>query len=425
MKSDIIRSPHFMQLFEHQKAALDRLHNGSILWGGTGSGKSITGLAYYFDKVCENMHKPKDLYIITTARKRDTFEWEGECARFGLSTDPSASYKGTHVAIDSWNNIKKYTSITGCFFIFDEQRVVGYGAWTKAFLKITARNQWILLSATPGDCWMDYLPVFIANGFVKNKTEFQRLYVIYNRFNTRYPQIRGYCNIKQLEKFRDSILVGMSFEKSTVPHNMTIRTGYSKALYDIAMKHRFNPYTEEPIKEASELCYTLRRIVNSDPERANAITRILFEKRRAIIFYNYNYELGILRETLLNISWPFAEWNGQKHEPLPTGGRWAYLVQYTAGAEGWNCIETDTVIFYSQNYSYKTMVQAAGRIDRLNTAYHDLYYYYLTSDSKIDLAMARALKNKKNFNESAFIGGSKPKSVTGFVKNEKRSDEKA
>lgn len=403
-----------VKLFEHQEAALAKLHNGSILWGGVGSGKSITGIAYYYIRVCNGMRNPRDLYIITTARKRDTGEWEGELARFGLSCDISKSYKGVRVTVDSWNNIKKYTDITGCFFLFDEQRVVGYGAWTKAFLKITARNEWILLSATPGDCWMDYLPVFIANGYFRNKTDFQRQHVLFNRYNTRYPQITGYTGERRLRQLRDQVLVGMSYEKKTVPHHEIITSEYDRNIYEQVMRTRWNPYTREPIAEAAELCFVLRRIVNTDPDRINKVRELLYHHPKAIIFYNYDYELELLRSMILKINqedafWRYGEWNGHRHDSLPTGQRWIYLVQYTAGAEGWNCVETDTIIFFSQSYSYKAMVQAAGRIDRLNTGYHDLYYFYFTSGSKIDLAMRRALKNKKNFNESAFVGQFKAK----------------
>lgn len=378
-----------VKLFDYQEAALSKLHNGSILWGGVGSGKSITGIAYY-EKVRRGLKEPLPLYIITTARKRDTGEWEGELTRFCLTAK-----------IDSWNNIRKYVDVKHSFFLFDEQRVVGYGAWTKAFLKIAARNQWILLSATPGDCWMDYLPVFIANGYFKNKTEFQRMHVLYNRFNTRYPQIKGYLNERVLRRYRDEILVGMTYEKHTMPHHIVVKTAYNRKLYDTVMRERVNPFTEAPVKEASELCLTLRRICNEDEDRIDKLLDILLVHRKAIIFYNYDYELELLRETLNDIL-PYAEWNGHKHEKIPEGERWAYLVQYTAGCEGWNCVSTDTIIFYSQSYSYKQMVQAAGRIDRLNTPYTDLYYFHLISMSKIDLAIGRALKNKKNFNERAF-----------------------
>ena len=395
-----------VKLFEHQEEALGKLKTGSILWGGVGSGKSITGIAYY----CRNYDvATTGLYIITTARKRDTGEWEGELARFGLSTDISRSYKGCRVVIDSWNNIQKYIPVAGQFFLFDEQRVVGYGAWTKSFLKITRSNNWILLSATPGDCWMDYLPVFIANGFYKNKTEFQRDHVKFNRYNTKYPQIVGYMNEKILRKHRDDILVGMSFERHTEPHHIYLTCEWNREAYDTVMRTRVNPYTREPIQQAGELCFVLRRIVNTDEQRIERFKELLYSHPKTIVFYNYDYEIELLRATVPklgfgNTRWKMAEWNGHKHDPLPEGSRWVYCVQYTAGAEGWNCIETDTVIFFSQSYSYKAMVQAAGRIDRLNTGYHDLYYYYLTSNSKIDLAMRRALKNKKNFNESAFVG---------------------
>ena len=386
-----------VDLFDHQKLALGRLHSGSILCGGVGSGKSITGIAWYWQFIFQE--KPVDLYIITTARKRDTLEWDHECARFGLSRDPQCSQGGVKVTIDSWNNIGKYIDIQDCCFLFDEQRVVGYGAWVKSFLKITKKNRWLLLSATPGDTWMDYVPVFIANGYYRNKTEFCRRHVVYNRF-ARYPQVSRYVEEKHLNRLRNEVLVTMDFVRKTEAHHERVIVPFDREKYDGVMRSRWNPYKDWPIAEASELCQTLRRIVGSDPGRMDKIREVIRAHPKVIIFYNYDYELEILRG--LSDICEVAEWNGHKHEPIPESGKWAYLVQYTAGAEGWNCTTTDTIIFYSQSYSYKQMVQAAGRIDRLNTPYHDLWYYHLVSTSKIDMAIGRALRNKKNFNENAF-----------------------
>lgn len=389
-----------VKLFEHQQEALKKLHNGSILCGGVGSGKSITGIAYYFQTEVQTNkeHKP-DLYIITTARKRDTLEWDKECAKFGLSSDPERSLYRIRVVIDSWNNIGKYIDVQDCFFLFDEQRVVGYGAWVKSFLKIVRNNnRWILLSATPGDTWTDYIPVFIANGFYKNKTEFVRRHVIYNRF-TKYPSISKFVEEKHLNRLRNDILVTMDFQRETIPHHEKIILPYDIEKYNDVMRRRWNIFKDQPIAEASELCQTLRRIVNSDPGRLETIEWLMERHPKVIIFYNYDYELEILRK----LNCPVTEWNGHKHEPISGGDTWAYLVQYTAGAEGWNCVETNTIIFYSQSYSYKQMVQAAGRIDRLNTPFVDLFYYHFASMSKIDIAISRALKNKQNFNENAFI----------------------
>ena len=398
-----------VELYEHQKKALAKMRNGCILNGGVGSGKSITALAYYFTQQggkldpFEYMRSPKDLYIITTARKRDTLEWQKDMLPFLMSTNPKHNkIYGNKIIVDSWNNIGKYSDISGAFFIFDEQRVVGSGTWVKAFLKIARGNDWILLSATPGDKWEDYIPVFLANGFYKNKTEFTREHIVYSSY-TKFPKVDRYLGIARLERLRDRILVDMDFDRKTVQHHEDVYVSYDIPKYKDAIRNRWNPYKNEPIEQASGLCYVLRRIVNEDISRQTALLDIVADHPRVIIFYNFDYELDILKN-LVYINdgdcLDIAEWNGHKHQPIPESDKWVYLVQYTAGAEGWNCIKTDTIIFYSQNYSYKIVQQATGRIDRLNTPYTDLYYYHLKSRSGIDLAISKALKEKKKFNET-------------------------
>ena len=403
-----------ISLYEHQKTAIEKLRSGSILCGGVGSGKSRTSLAYYFFKECGGgiktngkgdftiMKKPKDLYIITTARKRDTLDWEHECAPFALSKDRGSSFCNVKVAVDSWNNIGKYVDVKNAFFIFDEQRVVGSGAWVKSFLKITKHNRWILLSATPGDTWMDYVPVFIANGFYKNRTEFIRRHVIYNRF-CKFPKVDRYVEVRILDKYRKAITVLMPYKKSTTPHDEDIIVSYDKTKFDTIANKRWNIFEDRPIKDVSELCFTMRKLVNSDESRIEAINKLYNKHDRLIVFYNFNYELESLRAFCKSKKIKFAEWNGHKHEMIPKTQKWIYLVQYMSGAEGWNCIETNAIAFYSQNYSYKIMAQSAGRIDRLNTPYSDLYYYHIRSNSLIDHMIHKALKNKSDFNEKASL----------------------
>lgn len=399
-----------IQLYDYQLDAIDRMKNGCVLCGGVGSGKSRTSLAYYYkeqggDLKSEDyirMKNPKDLYIITTARKRDTKEWEGEMTYFLLTTNPEVAYYKNKVVVDSWNNIKKYKDVHGAFFIFDEQRVVGSGAWVKAFLNIARKNQWILLSATPGDTWKDYIPVFVANGFFKNKTEFLREHAVFARY-VKYPKIERYIGERKLERLRDSILVDMDFRRETIAHHEDVYVKYDISAYKDAGKLRWDPYKDEPIINAAGLCYVWRKIVNSDTSRQIALLEIFEDHPKMIIFYNFDYELDILRGLFNASGVPIGEWNGHRHDPVPKDyDSWVYLVQYTAGAEGWNCIDTDTIVFYSQNYSYKVMQQAAGRTDRLNTPFTDLWYYHLKSRSGIDLAISRALKEKKQFNERKF-----------------------
>ena len=397
-------------LYDYQLDAIKRMKNGCILCGGVGSGKSRTSLAYYYlkqggDVVPKDyipMTNPKDLYIITTARKRDTLEWEGELSPFLLSPNPEVNYYKNTIVIDSWNNIKKYANVTGAFFIFDEQRVVGSGAWVKAFLKIAKRNEWILLSATPGDTWIDYIPVFVANGFYKNKTEFITEHVVYSRFS-KFPKIDRYLGTGKLLRLRNDILIDMDFKRQTISHHDAAYVKYDIEKYKTAMRTRWDPYKNEPIQQASGLCYVLRRIVNEDDSRQIMLMEIFENHPKLIVFYNFDYELDILKGLYYGEKVEIAEWNGHKHQPIPTSKSWVYLVQYAAGCEGWNCITTDTIVFYSQNYSYKVMQQAAGRIDRLNTPFKDLYYYHLKSRSGIDLAISKALSEKKQFNEKRWL----------------------
>ena len=403
-------------LYDHQREALDRMRNGCILCGGVGSGKSRTALAYYY--ICNGGKKevltggdyypmndpPKDLYIITTARKRDTLEWEDELSHFLLSTDDKVNTYANKVIVDSWNNIKKYADAKNSFFIFDEQRVIGNGTWVKAFLKIAKENEWILLSATPGDTWMDYIPVFIANGYYRNRTDFIRQHVVYSR-SSKYPKVDHFLNTGKLIQLKRRLLVTMEFERPTVSHNIDVLCSYDISKYKETQRTRWDSYKGEPVENAAYLCYIFRRIVNEDESRIEHVREIVQERKKVIIFYTFDYERDLLRKAKYGKGYQIAEWNGHKHEPIPDGDKWVYLVQYTAGAEGWNCISTDTIIFYSQSYSYKIMVQAKGRIDRLNTPFKDLYYYYLKSKAPIDIAIARAIKNKKQFNETQFIRG--------------------
>ena len=393
-----------MEWSAEQQAAVNKMKNGCILCGDVGSGKSRTALVYYFVVECGGsfepsyspMEWPKDLYIITTAKKRDNMEWEKELAPFLLSTNPKKNIYNIRVVVDSWNNIKKYVHARNSFFIFDEQRVVGTGAWVTAFYEITASqryrrkpngNHWILLSATPGDVWKDYIPVFVANKFYENKTDFMNQHAIYDRYS-KYPKINDYLCERKLERLRDSILVDIEFHKQTMRHYADIFVDYDKELFKVVAKKRWDPYKNEPIAQIAGLFYVLRRIVNENDEKIETVKELIATHSRVIIFYNFDYELEMLRKMCEEMDIAHAEWNGHIHQPIPDieapyGNEWVYLVQYASGCEGWNCTETDTIIFFSMNYSYRMTMQAAGRIDRRNTKYKDLYYYFIITDSWI------------------------------------------
>jgi hypothetical protein len=404
MTINLVKAFDAIGLHEHQRDALGKLTNGRILCGGVGSGKSLTAAAYYMKN-----EAPRPVYVITTAKKRDSLDWEEEFVKFGVGTQEGATTAGVLI-VDSWNNIKKYSNVYGAFFIFDEQRLVGSGAWTKSFLKIAKKNHWLLLSATPGDTWMDYVPVFVANGFYKNRTEFKREHVVYNTFSN-YPKIDRYVNIGRLLRLRRELLVEMPFDRHTIRRPTHIQVSYDKEAFNKVLKDRWHVYEDRPIKDVGELYHVMRRVVNSDPSRLEAIKRLLVKHPQLIIFYSFDYELDILR-TLANERSPLAstmgekvtvaEWNGHNHHEIPDTDSWVYLVQYTAGAEGWNCITTNATVFYSLQYSWKTYEQSHGRIDRMNTPYIDLFYYTLRSPSFIDKAVWASLSQKKNFNEKRF-----------------------
>lgn len=394
---------------EYQIKAVNSLRSGSILCGGVGSGKSFTALLYFWTKELDGIYdgtnfefpkKIKPLYIITTARKRDTLEWEKECCTFAIvHGDESA----VPFYVDSWNNIGKYTDVKDAFFIFDEQRVIGSGKWSKSFIQISKNNRWILLSATPGDTWMDYVPVFIANGYYKNRTSFIREHVVYDHYCNKYLKIKTYLNERKLKWLRDQILVDMDYNKVTIRHHKWIKASYNTDLYFRVWKQRWNIYQDKPIENIPELFMCIRKVVNEDPSRIDILNEICKLHNKIIVFYNFDYELDILREYCKVNDICVGEWNGHHHQMIPDGESWIYLVQYNAGAEGWNCIDTDTIVFWSLNYSYKILEQSCGRIDRMNTPFSDLYYYHLYSNSSIDLAIKEAIHNKKTFNETRYL----------------------
>ena len=215
--------------------------------------------------------------------------------------------------------------------------------------------------------------------------------------------IRDSLNTGRLIRLRNSILVEMDFNRSTVSHHEDVFVEYDVDKYKEVVKTRWNPFKNEPISNVSQFCYIQRKIVNMDESRQAALLELAEKHPRVIVFYNFDYELEILRNLYYGDDVKIAEWNGHKHQPIPDAKKWMYLVQYNSGAEGWNCIKTDTIVFYSQNYSYKIMHQSAGRIDRLNTPYKDLYYYHLKSHANMDLAISRTLKEKKSFNEAKYV----------------------
>ena len=407
-------------LFPHQRKAVDELSNGKILWGDVGSGKSLTAAAYYMEK-----EAPRDVYVFTTAKKRDSLDWESEFIKFGVSAHARGPLTG-QLFVESWNNIGKYKDITGAFIIFDEQRLVGSGAWVKTFLYMTKperNNHWILLSATPGDTWMDYIPVFIANGFYKNRTQFIREHVVFDTY-VKFPKVRHYNNVAKLARLRESVLVEMSFARHTTRVAWKKKVEYDEELLGKVVRDRWNVYEGRPIRSLAEFYSVMRKVVYSHPSRLEAVRRVLRKHPRLIIFYNFDYELEILRT--LSDTTTVAEWNGHKHEDIPDTDGWVYLVQYTSGAEGWNCTSTDATLFYSLTYSYRQWHQAHGRIDRLNTTYRKLHYYVLLSDAKIDRAVMEALKKKQNFNEVRFSQNfglaSRPTTAGSDVKSDVKND---
>jgi superfamily II DNA or RNA helicase len=382
-----------VDLYPHQRTAISKLANGKILCGGVGTGKSLTAAAYYMER-----EAPKDVYVITTAKKRDSLDWDREFVKFGVGTRRDATVAGM-LTVDSWNNIGKYEDVKDAFFIFDEQRLVGAGAWSSKFIKIAKHNHWILLSATPGDTWMDYIPVFIANGFYKNRSEFKREHVVYNTFS-KFPKVDRYIQTGKLVRYRNSILVDMPYVRHTVRRSVNVPVTYDVGLFEQVLKGRWNPFEERPVKDVAELFILLRKVAYGDLSRLAAVRDLIRKHPRLIVFYNFDYELMSLRSLADEVT--VAEWNGHKHEEIPDTERWVYLVQYVAGAEGWNCITTDAMVFHSMTYSYKNWHQAHGRIDRLNTPFTELFYYTLKSEAVIDTVVARSLKTKKSFNESSF-----------------------
>ena len=401
-----------------QENCLERLSTGKVLAADTGAGKSIMSLAWYLSKECASdehslksgakawtlYHGSPDLYIITTPKKRDSEEWESDLSKFNLVKGRNSKEMGeVNIFIDSWNNIKKYTEIKNSVFIFDEQRAVGSGTWAKSFVKIAKQNHWIMLSATPGDTWSDWCPLMIAKGYYPNRTAFFNKHAVYNPY-VKYREIIRWDNTDELEYYRSKMLVTCRMEKKTTRHFEEVIADCSNK-YEVkrAYKERTNPKTGEPFKSASELCAYTRNIINTDPTRSAVGLKIIQMYDRIIIFYTLTDELEGIKWACNKAGRKMYFYNGEIHDQVPTGNNWAYIVQYTAGSEAWNCTTCNAMLFWDLTYSYKQFKQATGRIDRLNTPYSDLYYYAIRSYMPLDLAIRRALREKKDFNSRGFL----------------------
>lgn len=389
--------------YPHQAKAISQLRNGNVLVGGTGSGKSLVAMVYYYTKVLKGSYDPFlppqqkiNLFVITTAMKRDRLDWEKLATSFRLSTNTDVSINGIRLCVDSWNNINKYEDASGSFFIFDEQRTSGGGSWSKSFIKITKKNQWLMLTATPADRWIDLISVFIANGFYRNKTEFLREHVEFHPYS-KYPKIKKYHNVDKLKRLKNSIFVVMDYRPPVMIKHAYVRVESNTKLLRSIEKSQWNIYKDKPIRNRSEFVHVLRRINNSDTSRTRYVSQLIARVKRLIIFYNFDYELSLLRTSLQD--YIVAEHNGHRHDPLPEGDTWVYLVQYASGNEAWECLTTPHMLFYSLSYSHRIMVQSRGRINRLSSPFKILYYYYLVSDYKLDREIRAALSNKKTFNE--------------------------
>ena len=195
----------------------------------------------------------------------------------------------------------------------------------------------------------------------------------------------------------------MHFERKTKRHRQFIPSNYDTNLYEKVMRDRWNVFEDKPIENGSEFLQLLRKIVAMDEDRIFNAKFLMDIHDRLIIFYNYNYERDVLIQIAKDLGKQYWEWNGHAHQEVPNKEKWLYIVQYTAGAEGWNCISTNVILFYSMNYSFKIVEQAEGRIDRLNTSYNDLEYYFLTSESQIEKDIFKAVQTKQKFNESAWL----------------------
>ena len=400
-----------VEMSTHQIKAAGKLRNRGILRGDVGSGKSRAALLYHIldcgGQVRVNGRgednkpsSPRPLYIITTAKKRDDLEWERELALFGMTTGDDGGWNAAPIVVDSWNNIAKYATVRDATFLFDEQRLVGSGAWVKAFYQIARKNRWVILTATPGDDWQDYIPVFVANKFYRNKTEMLRMHAVYNKY-APYPKVDRWVDEATLERFRDRVLVEVDYKSLNKRHILTEPTEFDMEKFDTIKENRWNPYENRPIQDVGELFRLMRRVSNEDDSRISRLEKIFESSPRLIIFYNFDYELEKLRHFAKGTGAPYAEWNGHHHMAVPSEDSWVYLVQYTAGSEGWNCTSTDSIAFYSLTYSWKAFEQSMGRIDRLNTPYNELYYYVLRNQSWIDQQIWASLMRKKTFNERA------------------------
>lgn len=370
---------------DYQKRAINQMHNGCILCGGVGAGKSLTSLGY-IDKV----YPSGTVYIITPARKRNTGEWFDDIRKNDMDE--------TRFVVDSWNNLSKYKDVKDAFFLFDEQKVSGKGTWAKSLIRIAKSNQWILLSATPGDTYDDYATVLIANGFVRNRTTWYDEYCVTK--SQPFFHIVDHKNKDVIDMMIRRIFIKMDYQsdKKRIERVIPIQARSAGEEKEILMTHKA-PGAQMPFTTFAAAIAYVRMNCYDKSKKTEALRKIIEKHKKIIVFYNFLSEKLEIERAAIDANVTINFYNGQRHDPIPDTDEWVYGVQYNSGAEAWNCITTNAMVFYSPNYSYKTMEQAHGRIDRVNSPYECLYYYMLLNELNIDNKVMNALSSKKDFNE--------------------------
>lgn len=274
------------------------------------------------------------------------------------------------------------------------------------------------LSATPltNDVVMDGASYLIMNDDFPNKTQFMRQTGLEDKIGGPYNDLMIYDKRGRISevlweyypKFLDLLSrviyrpdVNLSNldmpDVETTMHSLQFSDSLHADMISLA-----KAYQKRMFDSITDYRMSIIERINSDEDRLDKMVEIVKDEKsvQPLIFYTHNVVKDSIVERLekedieyqiVSGGNSFGEVDLQKNCPI--------LVQYQSGSEGIEMKTSNTTIFYENQTSYRTLVQARGR-NRRRGMKHQIHHHHLVSPVSFDLELFQRLNMREEISNS-------------------------